>query len=544
MIFKTPCWVFVVIFLHGAAGQGPLPRKEFNADYWNNMGAADVEETVTKFNNLNTNKAKNVILFIGDGMSLSTVVAGRILKGQRERRNAHGEEAFTSLDRMPHNGLLKTYSVDHQTPDSASTATAYLCGVKTRSSMLGVSARVQPGNCNAAKRNGVASVLENAAMAGRSTGIVTTTRVQHATPAGAYAKVPSRSWYSDAYMSATVKRQGCKDIATQLVDMGRKINVVLGGGRVHMRPVGYPDEEYSSPGSRGDRRDGKNLIEEWLENKIGSSAKYVWNKEQFDDVDPDETDYLMGLFSPFEMQFSLERKSDPAGEPSLAEMTEKAIKILRKNDNGYFLLVESGMLDKAHHKSLAHYALEEFMELEKAVKVAQDLTSDSDTLIIATADHGHVFTIGGGTAKRGNPILGLAPSNKRPAKALDGKFYTTSGYANGAGGFSPRGRPNVLRQNAADKGHKFQSAIPLHAESHSSEDVVAFSSGPMSHMITGVHEQNYVAHMINFAACTGPYESGINPHCIVKNPEKSKRRRFDDPNVDFPTPWEDPSAEL
>ena len=95
---------------HNQLFSGPVARQEFSADYWNNVGADDVAEMVTKFNSLNTNKAKNVILFVGDGMSLSTVVAGRIHKAQRQNPAVPGEEDFTALDEMPHSGLMKTFS--------------------------------------------------------------------------------------------------------------------------------------------------------------------------------------------------------------------------------------------------------------------------------------------------------------------------------------------------------------------------------------------------------------------------------------------------
>lgn len=88
-------------------------------------------------------------------------------------------------------------------------------------------------------------------------------------------------------------------------------------------------------------------------------------------VNPESTNYLLGLFEPFDMQFKLDKResSKRPDEPSLSEMTEKAIKILKKNKNGYFLLIDGSLIDEGHHKSQAHYALEEFLEFEKAVKV-------------------------------------------------------------------------------------------------------------------------------------------------------------------------------
>lgn len=500
-------------------GQVSPPGRELYDTYWNEIGAEDVASTIVKFTNLNTNKAKNVILFIGDGMSLATVVAGRMHKAQKRNPKAPGEETLTAIDVMPHSGLMKTYSVSHQTPDGAATATAFLCGIKTRSNKLGVTARAGSGNCAQIQRFASASVLENAIAVGKSTGIVTTSRIQDATPAAAYAKSPSRAWYSDVSLPKTARMQRCADISSQLVK-NKKINVILGGGRAHMRPAGTPDEEFGASEQTGDRLDGRNLIEEWLSGK--SRASYVWNKQEFDRIDPANTDYLMGLFNPYQLQYALNKHLDIAGEPSLPEMTQKAIQILQKNKkNGFFLLVESGLIDNGHHGALAHYAMEEFLQLEEAVQIAKNLTSESDTLIIVTGDHGHVFTIGGGGTVRGNPILGLSPRNSQPKKAKDGKYYTGASYANGPGGYSSRPRPKVTAAAAAEVSHKFHAGIPLRMETHSAEDVPAYSSGPMSHLITGVHEQNYIAHMINYASCTGPYEESTDPHCVKEIPKKS-----------------------
>jgi len=113
----------------------------------------------------------------------------------------------------------------------------------------------------------------------------------------------------------------------------------------------------------------------------------------------------------------------------------QAIAILSKNPRGYFLLVESGMLDKGHHDGRASFALEEFKELARALNKSRQMTSSEDTLIVTTADHGHVFTFGG-KSKRGNPILGRSHQ-----LATDGKYYTTINYGNGPGYSSPRVEP-------------------------------------------------------------------------------------------------------
>ncbi|OPJ69189.1 hypothetical protein AV530_017864 [Patagioenas fasciata monilis] len=158
-----------------------------------------------------------------------------------------------------------TYNVDRQVPDSAGTATAYLCGVKTNYKTIGVSAAARYQQCNTTFGNEVISVLERARKAGKAVGIVTTTRVQHASPSGTYAHVVDRDWYADASMPTEAWSQGCKDIAWQLIH-NVDINVILGGGRIYMTPAGTPDPEYpNSALMNGVRKDGNNLINMWLE---------------------------------------------------------------------------------------------------------------------------------------------------------------------------------------------------------------------------------------------------------------------------------------
>ncbi|KAF3690801.1 Intestinal-type alkaline phosphatase 1 [Channa argus] len=291
-------------------------------------------------------QAKNIILFLGDGMGVSTVSAARILRGQMEGRS--GEETVLAMDTFPFVALSKTYSVDKQVADSASTATAYHCGVKANSKTVGVSANAVAYECNTTFGNEVFSVLRRAKAQGKSVGIVTTTRVQHASPAAAYAHSVSRSWYSDADLPSSARQQGCVDIAMQLVtnfDIDVCI-VILGGGRMYMTPKGTPDPEYPTSNSRkGDRKDKKNLIDIWLKAKaVGffnisdKKSHYVWHRKEFDEINVKTTDRLMGLFEPKDMRFEVFRNN--TRDPSIVDMTEKAIKILSKNPKGFFLFVE------------------------------------------------------------------------------------------------------------------------------------------------------------------------------------------------------------
>jgi len=135
---------------------------------------------------LNKRQAKNVILFIGDGMGVSTVTAARILDGQD--RGLPGEENQLSFGKFPFAGLAKTYNVDAQTPDSAGTMTAMVTGVKTDVGTIGYDEDVVRGTCEADDTNELVTALELAELADMSTGVISTARITHATPAATYAR--------------------------------------------------------------------------------------------------------------------------------------------------------------------------------------------------------------------------------------------------------------------------------------------------------------------------------------------------------------------
>ncbi|XP_053137005.1 alkaline phosphatase, tissue-nonspecific isozyme isoform X2 [Hemicordylus capensis] len=479
-----------------------VPEKEKNPQYWRQQ-AQETLKRALRLQELNTNVAKNVILFLGDGMGVSTVTAARILKGQLQNQN--GEDTLLEMDRFPFVALSKTYNTNAQVPDSAGTATAYLCGVKANEGTLGVSAAVTRSQCNTTSGNEVTSILKWAKEAGKSVGIVTTTRVNHATPSAAYAHSADRDWYSDSEMPAEALQQGCKDIARQLVENIPDIEVIMGGGRKYMFPkntsdVEYPDEDKS----RGTRLDGTNLVALWKQKKPkDKNAHYVWNREQLRELDPQKVDYLMGLFEPIDMMYELNRNNET--DPSLREMVVVALRILQKNPRGFFLLVEGGRIDHGHHEGKAKQALHEAVEMDCAIGEAGRLTSPQETLMVVTADHSHVFTFGGYTP-RGNSIFGLAPMQSD----IDKKPFTSILYGNGPGYALINGeRENVSTVDFAHASYQAQSAVPLRLETHGGEDVAIFAQGPMAHLLHGVHEQNYIPHVMAYAACIGENKN----HC-------------------------------
>ncbi|MEE4245148.1 MAG: alkaline phosphatase [Kangiellaceae bacterium] len=486
--------------------------------------ATGQSQIAQKLAQTNGRKAKNVILFVGDGMGISTLTAARILEGQLAGNN--GEEGLLSFESFPYTALVKTYNVNAQTPDSAGTMTAMVSGLKTDVGVIGIDEDVVRGDCASVAGNEVVSALELAEIKGLSTGVVSTARITHATPAATYAKSADRNWEDVSDMPEQAITDGCKDIADQLVNFESNleakylgvdidgIDVVMGGGRRHFLPR---DEAFNSPDAssavEGDRTDDRDLTAEWQ--AIYQNGVYVFDQTGFDAIDPATTSKVLGLFNESHMQYEADRANDIAGEPSLTDMTTKAIDILDNNEKGFFLTVESGRIDHGHHAGSAYNALTDTIEFAEAVQAAVDATNPEETLILVTADHSHVFTIAG-YAKRGNPILGkvVGVGNTDPTLASDGLPYTTLGYTNGRGyrdlgnetnadatyGFDPvTGRVDLTSVNTEASGFHQEALVPLSSETHAGEDITLHATGPGASLVQGEVEQSNIFHIINRA---------------------------------------------
>jgi alkaline phosphatase len=443
----------------------------------------------------NDRKARNVIIFIGDGMGVSTLTAGRIFEGQQQ--GLDGESYVAQMDKLPHTALVKTYSHDAQVADSAPTATAIVAGVKTKNGVIGVGPEAVENDCAATAPFKVPSLFSMAEDKGYATGIVSTATITHATPAAAYAHTAQRDWEVDANMPAAAKQAGCTDIARQMIEWphGNGLEVMLGGGRVHFLPGSVVDPEYAT--AKGRRADGKDLTAIWK--GANPQGQYVWNSEGFNAVDPKKTGKLLGLFEPSHMQFEADRTASGGKEPSLADMTRKAIAMLSKNRKGYVLMVEAGRIDHAHHGGNARRALQDTIALNQALKAAMDAVDLSDTLIVVTSDHSHTFTMSG-YPDRGNPILGVVSSPiGTPVKSKDGKAYTTLGYANGPGAVNAAERPDPSMQDTQALDYKQQSLVGLGSETHGGDDVVARAAGPKAYLFKGTIEQNTIFQIMRAA---------------------------------------------
>lgn len=454
---------------------------------WFNQGATHIAQQEAKRQaGTNNTTARNIIVFVGNGMGISTLTASRIYAGQQLENNQGGEEHSFSFESFPYSALLKTYSSTHQVGDSASTMSAMMTGVKSFQGGLAISPKGTRGRCDAIETHTLTSILDLAKSAGMRTGLVTTAKVTDATLAATYAKTSEAQWQNRTDKPcATV----VADIATQLLNYDNQggIDVVLGGGRGDFLP---------QTTDNGQRTDNKNLIQEWQVKY--PKGTYISNRTQLlaDNLNLP----LLGLFDYNNLSYNAER---PATQPSLTQMVDVTLDKLAANDQGYLLVVESGRIGHAHQQSNAARALDETAAFDEAIKKVLSKINLQNTLVIVTGNRSYPLTIAG-YPKRGNDILGLVTDNNDNVKrAADKKPYTTLGYnlsPSTLGTFDEAGaRKDLSDADTGDTNFKQQSLIPVDGDLASGEDIVLYATGPGAQWFRGVQEQNIVFHVIQAA---------------------------------------------
>ena len=422
----------------------------------------------TQVSGAQNTRAKNVIIFIGDGMGISTVTAARIFDGQS--KGLKGEEHALAFEDFENVALVKTYNTNAQVPDSAGTATAILSGYKTNIGAVNVRPNESVNKMvleSCVLKNSPATLTQRAHKAGMSVGIISTARITHATPAAMYGHAVDRGWENDEDVDPRAAKARCKSLASQLLKSSA--NIVLGGGREKFTSEQLTDWS---------QKDGHIYVEDAAELRAAPKDQNI-----------------LGLFTPSHMSYEADR--DNSKEPSLAEMTAYTIDALKDRSDGYIIMIEAGRVDHAHHGTNAFRALTDMQALNEAVKVAKEKAGD-DTLILVTADHSHVFTIAGYPV-RGNPILGLVRNPdpveggaaKDYAKAGDGKPYTTLGYQNGPN-VREADSPELTDNMVQAKDFLQQTAVNLESETHAGEDVPLYATGPGAQNVRGVMEQNKI----------------------------------------------------
>lgn len=439
-------------------------------------------------------RAKNVIFFLGDGLGLNTLTAARIF--------AAGEDGELAIDKLPESAFVKTFSNDAQVTDSAASMAAYMTGVKHNNGVVSMSfgtRSIAPGkdaNGNALVsrcENGTAAVtlLELAKRRGMAVGVVTNTSVTDATPASTYAHACHRKLETDIAASLVPGGAGYNAALG-----ARGLDVLFGGGAQNFTP-------FAKGGKRADNRD---LLAE-----LGSKGFRVVNDTaQFNALQPGQP--AVGLFAPNHMDFDATR--DPARQPALPAMAAKAIDLLAPNKNGFFLMVEGGLIDHALHATLGKRALQETVTYNAALQAAIDRMETLDpglknTLIVATADHDHTLILNGYAARTGkttptNPgVIGLV-RNADGKPALDGKGqpYTIIGFGTGEQRHAGD-RTAHLTDEVVTRDDYHQEAVVrtrTGAETHGGSDVYLGATGANAELFRGTIDNTRVFNLIKTAA--------------------------------------------
>ena len=345
---------------------------------------------------------RNIILFIGDGMGAVHRAAARWVQvGATDELN---------MDDLPVSGWSRTASADNAVTDSAAGATAVATGVRTKNGWLAIGP----------EHSILTTILEYARMEGKSAGLVTTVQVSHATPAAFAAHVEDRNLMDE--------------IAGQMFDEG--VEVMLGGGEDQF----LPSSEAGCFGN-GTRADTRNLLAE----AVAAGYAHVCNAPELEAIDTSATSRLVGLFADEEMGRPY--------SPGLATMTQRAIEVLSRDPQGFFLMVEGGRIDKAAHANNGAEAIADTLGLDEAVAVGKAFAAlAGNTLVIVTADH---ETGGMGMALLPGPVC-----------------------------VSPNGPFDI------EGGGQF--CVTWTTAGHTAADVPVTAGGPFSHMLSGSYDNTHI----------------------------------------------------
>ena len=315
-------------------------------------------------------KVKNIILFVGDGMTIANRTSARVLSKGISEGKYQGKLSF---DDMPNMALIGTSGSDSLITDSANSMSAYTTGHKTAVNAMGVYVSRASDNLSHPKVETITELIKRKTK--MSVGIVSDAELQDATPG--------------AMVAHTRRRADKSYIADQLLASGAE--VILGGGSAYF----YPQ---TTKGSK--RKDDKNLVEQF--NLRG--YELAFNKDELLNAGNGVgTKKLFGVFHPDNMDGSLDRfflKKNTVeqypNQPDLTDMTRSAINVLSKNPNGFFLMVEAALIDKFNHPLDWERAAFDTIMLSNAVQIAKDFAKKNpDTLIIVTPDHTHSGSISG-----------------------------------------------------------------------------------------------------------------------------------------------------
>ena len=459
-------------------------------------GANERKASYVVTNEKSKKRAKNVILFVGDGMSLQAREIARVLsKGITEGKY----NDLLNMEKLDNMALITTSGYDSIVTDSANSASAYATGHKSVVNAMGVYENCTKDPFDDPK---VENIIELAKRTrGMATGIVSTANITDATPA--------------AMLAHTRRRAEQNFIAADMLNEKHRPDVIMGGGSRHFLPLG-------TPGSK--RKDSVNVIQSFED--LGYS--FSGTKTELENT-PANADKILGLYQLNNMNVYIDREVTKNAkvlkgfddQPGLVEMTQKAIDTLSKNPNGFFLMVEGACIDKQLHVLDWQRAAYDNIEMDKAVGVAQKFAAkDNDTLIIVVADHAHGASITGTyhelDGKTGREAVRTYadakwptfedrdgdgyPDNPDPSVTLAVQFANhpdcNENYKFKAVPTDPAimGKDGKAIANPQISGELLRGDIPASAdqEVHSADDIVLNAGGPGSEYFKGVMDNTEV----------------------------------------------------
>lgn len=440
--------------------------------------------------------AKNVILFVGDGMSLQAREIARILsKGITEGKY----NDLLNMEKLDNMAIITTSGYDSIVTDSANSASAYATGHKSVVNAMGVYENCTKDPLDDPK---VENIIELAKRTrGMATGIVSTANITDATPA--------------AMLTHTRRRSEQNYIATDMLNDKHRPDVIMGGGSRHFLPM-------STPGSK--RKDNVDVIKSFED--LGYT--FSGTKTELENT-PKSEDKILGLYQLDNMNVYIDREvtKNPSvlksfnDQPGLVEMTEKAIDTLSKNPNGFFLMVEGACIDKQLHVLYWQRAAYDNIEMDKAIGAAEKFAAkNNDTLIVVVADHAHGASItgtyhelDGKTGREGVRCYQDAkwptfqdadgdgyPDNPDPSITLAVQFANHPDYNENYRFKDVPTVPSIMGKdgkaiaNPQIKGELLRGNIPTSddQEVHSADDIILNAGGPGSEYFKGVMDNTEV----------------------------------------------------
>ncbi len=440
------------------------------------------------------NEARNVIVFIGNGVGPSTTTAARLMRSK--------EDGTLAVDTMPYLARVRTWSLDAQTTDGAAAVSALMTGVKVRNDVVAMDATTRatgfaPGkdplhgvpfaeNRCPASGNGTASttLVELAIAKNKGAGVVTTSRLTNGPTAATYAHVCHRDAEYDIARQAVPGGTGFND------KLGKGIDVLMGGAGAYWRPFDAGKRPRGRP-------DGRELVGDLR----AQGYTFVTDLTAMNAAPFAAGSRLIGLFDFGDEQghMSYELDRDPNREPSLAQMTAKALELLSKHPNGYLLVVEGGRIAHALHANHARRALAETIAFDDAVKVALEKADLGRTLIVVTSDHDHTMTLIGGS-RRGSEVFGLHlnPVTGKPSVDASGNTYTALVF--GTGSNRPDKRAPLDTPTVVGKDYQQEAVIKLAGDTDGGGDVMLYAAGAGAANFRGTIENTRVFTLIRNAA--------------------------------------------